>query len=146
MMKERNLFRGYLRMDNSFGEPPLFIDDTYPANAIAVTSVEVYLLKKEKFFELLVSNPEIHLKMTINLARRLYYKSMMASEISSHDPEHRILQLIDYFKFKIHKSSKEKKYKVEVTRQQIADLTGLESRNSNPFHKISREKRRVDHQ
>ena len=49
----------------------------------------------------------------------------MASEISSQKPEHRILKLIDYFKETIHKTTVDKKYQVDLTRQQIADFTGL---------------------
>ena len=40
----------------------------------------------------------------LNLAQRLHYKSVMAAEISTHDSEHRLLQLFDisiaYFNFK----------------------------------------------
>ena len=55
----------------------------------------------------------------------LYFKTIMASEISSQYPEHRVLKLIDYFKIKKNKLPKETNYMVEITRQQIADLTGL---------------------
>lgn len=110
---------------NGFGEPPLFIDKPYPANAIAITDSEIYAIGKESFFKLLYSHPEVHLKVTANLAQRLYYKSVMASEISSQEPEHRILKLIDYFKESISQVKPQEKYRVDLTRQQIADLTGL---------------------
>ncbi|WP_306349597.1 Crp/Fnr family transcriptional regulator [Flavobacterium sp. '19STA2R22 D10 B1'] len=108
-----------------FGEPPLFINKTYPANAIALVDSEVYRIAKDSFFKLLFSHPDAHMQMTINLAQRLYYKSVMASEISSQEPEHRILKLIDYFKETIHKMKPNEKYQVVLTRQQIADLSGL---------------------
>lgn len=110
---------------NCFGEPPLFIDKPYPANAVAIVDSEILAIAKEAFFKLLYSNPEAHLSMTENLAQRLYFKSVMASEISSQEPEHRILKLIDYFKESISKLKSTEKYKVDLTRQQIADLTGL---------------------
>ncbi|MXN91427.1 cyclic nucleotide-binding domain-containing protein [Flavobacterium sp. Sd200] len=110
---------------NSFGEPPLFINKPYPANAVAITDTQVYALAKEVFFELLLQNPQVHLSITENLAQRLYFKSVMASEISSQEPEHRILKLIDYFKENVNRLKPSDKYKVELTRQQIADLTGL---------------------
>ncbi len=121
----KEFVQGFFTTGESFGEPPLFLKDTYPANAIAIISSKIYLLPREKFMGLLMANPEIHLRMTTNLARRLYYKSIMASEISSQEPEHRVLKLIDYFKTKISKTPISNKYKVEITRQQIADLTGL---------------------
>ena len=121
----KEFVQGLFSEGDSFGEPPLFLKDAYPASAVAIVCSKVFLLPKDKFMELLMANPEIHLNMTTNLARRLYYKSIMASEISSQEPEHRVLSLIDYFKTKIDKVPADQKYKVEITRQQIADLTGL---------------------
>jgi CRP-like cAMP-binding protein len=110
---------------DSFGEPPLLINKKYPANASAILDSEIYALHKEDFFKLLYSNPEVHLQITIRLAQRLYFKSVMAYEISSQEPEHRIIKLIDYFKETISKMPSKEKYQVDLTRQQIADLTGL---------------------
>jgi CRP-like cAMP-binding protein len=121
----KEFVQGLFTEGDSFGEPPLFINENYPSNAVAITAAEVYLLTKEKFFTLMMSNPDIHLHITTVLAKRLYYKSIMASEISSQEPEHRVLKLIDYFKLKVHQLPAETKHKVEITRQQIADLTGL---------------------
>jgi CRP-like cAMP-binding protein len=121
----KEFVQGFFTAGESFGEPPLFLKDTYPANAEAIVNSKIYLLPKDKFMDLLMANPQIHLSMTTNLARRLYYKSIMASEISSQEPEHRVLKLIDYFKTKISKTPISTNYKVEITRQQIADLTGL---------------------
>lgn len=121
----KEFIQGIFAEGDSFGEPPLLISDNYPSNAVAITAAEVYLLTKEKFLNLIISNPEIHLRITTVLAKRLYFKSIMASEISSEEPEHRVLQLIDYFKIKVNKVPVDIKHKVEITRQQIADLTGL---------------------
>ncbi|PYF70591.1 Crp/Fnr family transcriptional regulator [Pedobacter nutrimenti] len=121
----REFVQGLFSDGDSFGEPPLFLGDTYPANAVTIVPSKVQLLAKNKFMELLMANPDIHLRVTSNLARRLYYKSIMASEIASEEPEHRVIKLIEYFKTKIDKSPSSSKYKVQITRQQIADLTGL---------------------
>jgi CRP-like cAMP-binding protein len=67
----------------------------------------------------------MHFKMSEVLSSRLYYKAIMASEISSQEPEHRILRLLDYMKKYIHHLDKQDTYQVDLTRQQIADLTGL---------------------
>ena|SRR5690606_15884026 len=105
----------------SFGEPPLLGDFKYPASAVAVKPTELYKLSKTKLFELLVDNPEVNLKFTKALAKRLYYKATILKEISVHPPEHRILALIDFLK---NKYGTEELFQVELTRQQIADLTG----------------------
>lgn len=121
----KEFIQGLFKDHDSFGEPPLFLEDRYPANAVAIVASKVYLLAKDKFMALLMEHPQIHLCITTNLAKRLYYKSIMASEISSQEPEHRVLGLIDYLKTKIDKVPVDQLYMVKITRQQIADLTGL---------------------
>ncbi len=117
--------QGIFTKDKSFGEPPLFADFKYPANAEAITDSEVWQLSKQKFLTLLEENPKIHHKFTSTLALRLYYKAIMVSEISTQEPEHRILRILDYFKKNNAKKNSSSIYKVELTRQQLADLTGL---------------------
>ena len=115
--------QGMFKEGESFGEPPLFSGFSYPSNAVAVTDAVVWKLSKDKFFEILADNFDLHLSFTRSLSERLHYKAMIMKEISSHDPEHRILTLIDYLKEK--GSSANGFYEVPFTRQQIADMTGL---------------------
>ena len=121
----REFIQGIFYKEQSFGEPPLFLNQNYPANAIAVDDSEVLLLSKSNFLKLLEENPSISLKIIENLAQRLYYKSVMAAEMSTQEPEHRVLKLIDhgiaYFNFKKDANG----YLINFTRQQIGDLTGL---------------------
>ncbi|MBZ9787572.1 Crp/Fnr family transcriptional regulator [Psychroflexus sp. CAK57W] len=121
----KEFIQGIFYAGQSFGEPPLFADVAYPAGAEAITDAELYRLPKDIFFELLKQNPDTHLKISEVLASRLYYKAIMASEISSQDPEHRILRLLDYTKKHIHDLDLTDILEVDLTRQQIADLTGL---------------------
>lgn len=121
----KEFIQGFFYDGQSFGEPPLFANVKYPANAEAVANSEVLILHKERFFELLTSHPDIHLRMTETLAKRMYYKAIMVSEISSQEPEHRILRILDYLKKHVHKLEGKFTFKVDLTRQQIADLTGL---------------------
>jgi len=111
--------------NESFGEPPLFGDFTYPANAEALTDCKLLSLKKEDLFELLKKNPEIHLEVLKSIAQRLYYKAKMAVEISNHQAGHRILTLIDFLKDREGGTFEKYTYEVELTRKQIGDLTGL---------------------
>jgi CRP-like cAMP-binding protein len=121
----REFIQGIFYKDQSFGEPPLFLNQKYPANAIAVEDSEILLLPKNNFMKLLEENPFVSIKIIENLAQRLYYKSVMAAEMSTHEPEHRVLKLMDhgiaYFNFK----KDENGYLINFTRQQIGDLTGL---------------------
>lgn len=121
----REFIQGIFYKEQSFGEPPLFLNQNYPANAIAVEDAEILLLPKDNFMKLLQENATVSIKIIENLAQRLYYKSVMAAEMSTQEPEHRILKLIDhgiaYFNFK----KEENGYLINFTRQQIGDLTGL---------------------
>jgi len=122
---EGKLFtQGMFEVGESFGEPPLFTDSNYPACTVAEENTCLLKLSKAKFFKLLKENPEIHLMITRMMATRLLYKSMLLKEISSFKPEHRILSLIDYLK-KEEGIPENQKYEVSLTRQHIADLTGL---------------------
>ncbi|OJJ20617.1 cyclic nucleotide-binding protein [marine bacterium AO1-C] len=118
----KEFIQGIFYDQQSFGEPPLLGDFPYPATAQALRDSIIYRLPLTKFTELLKNNFEVHWQLSATLASRLRYKSMIMREISSHSPEHRILTLIDYLKK--HASSAER-FEVKLTRQQIADLTGL---------------------
>jgi len=121
----REFIQGIFYKNQSFGEPPLFLNQNYPANAIAVEDAEILLLTKSSFMKLLQENANVSIKIIENLAQRLYYKSVMAAEMSTQEPEHRILKLMDhgiaYFNFK----KEENGYLINFTRQQIGDLAGL---------------------
>lgn len=118
--------QGIFHAGESFGEPPLFSDFNYPSNAVAVEDTVLLKLPKENLIRLLKENFEVHWMITATLCKRLQYKAMIMREMSSHPPEHRILTLIDYLK---HEESQEHEgeqyYEVPLTRQQIADMTGL---------------------
>lgn len=121
----KEFIQGLFYKQQSFGEPPLFIDVNYPANATALSNVTILILPKEKLFNLLYKYPEIHLNITKSLARRLYFKAIIAIEISSHEPEHRVLRFLDYLKNDVAKVDGKFTYKIDYTRQQIADTLGL---------------------
>lgn len=121
----REFIQGIFYENQSFGEPPLFLNRTYPANAIAVSDCVIAVLSKDNYLNLVRDNPEIALSIIEHLAHRLHYKSVMAAEISSQEPEHRLLKLIDY-SITFFKTDKEADgFRINLTRQQMADLTGL---------------------
>jgi CRP-like cAMP-binding protein len=121
----REFIQGFFNANQSFGEPPLFLNRPYPANAIAVEDTEVLCISKSDYMKLLNENPSVSIQMIENLAHRLHYKSVMAAEISSQEPEHRVLRLIDYAIAHFNFKKEENGYLIHFTRQQIGDLTGL---------------------
>ena len=113
---------GYFNDSQSFAEPPLFGDFEYPANAGAFEQTSIYILNKTAFFQLLKDHFDIHLQLNKILCERIKYKSIIMSEISVHTPEHQLMSLLTYLKKDSNISGK---YEVSLTRQQLADLTGL---------------------
>jgi CRP/FNR family transcriptional regulator, cyclic AMP receptor protein len=129
----QEFIQGIFKADDSFGEPPLFCSFPYPSTARALEDSVIIKLSKEKFFLLLKENFEIHLHLDQILCQRLKYKSMILSEISFYDPEHRIMSLLKYLKDDSTRSAVHKHgmirtnhtYVVPFTRQQLADMSGL---------------------
>lgn len=121
----KEFIQGIFMEGDSFGEPTLLNGKTYPAGAEAITDATVLVLAKSAFFEMLQQEPQSAIALCTRLADRLYYKALIASEIASQDPEHRLLKLIDFLKYDVGKLQKTQQYEVTLTRQQLADLTGL---------------------
>lgn len=118
----KEFVQGYFEDGQSFGEPPLFCDAKYPAGAATLTECSMFILSKSDFFELLKSNPEVNLKFTKAICKRMIYKAKIAKEVSIYPPEHRILTLLNHLKST---NSTDGLFEVPLTRQQISDLTGL---------------------
>lgn len=121
----KEFIQGFFKSGESFGEPPLFAGRTYPANAVATEDATILVISKENFSKLLLEHPHVAISIIENLAQRLHYKATMAAEIASEDPEHRVLQLIDYAIKHFDLSQNENGFLVDFTRQQIGDLTGI---------------------
>lgn len=115
--------QGIFNPGESFGEPALLGSFVYPSSAMAIVDSKIWRLPKPEFIQLLKENFELHLKLDRVLCKRLQYKSMILTEVSSYDPEHRLTTVLKYFKSKFTKSGE--KILVPFTRQQLADMTGL---------------------
>jgi CRP-like cAMP-binding protein len=117
--------QGIFNPGESFGEPALLGNFPYPSSAISVEQGKVWRLAKPEFLQLLRENFDVHLKLNQVLCRRLQYKSMILTEVSSYDPEHRLNTLLKYLKSKIKPTGGTGKVTIPFTRQQLADMTGM---------------------
>ncbi|MGC6470853.1 MAG: Crp/Fnr family transcriptional regulator [Flavobacteriales bacterium] len=111
--------------DRGIGEVALLGEFNYPTSCSATKNSKIWRLAKKDFVKLLKTNPEIHFEISKAISKRMYFKAVISTEISIENPEHRILTLIDYLKYTIYNIGKPFDYKVELSRQQIADLIGL---------------------
>jgi CRP-like cAMP-binding protein len=108
----------------SFGELPLFDDGAYAATAIADEDSVIIRLHKSNFLQLLKDNHDIHLAFTKLLAQRMRFNFLTIRELVYYNPEHHISTLLNYFKQR-HRHTCSDCNQVKLTRQQIADMTGL---------------------
>ena len=120
----REFIQAMVDPGDSFGELPLFDDGTYAASAVANKDSVILRLNKASFHQLLHEHPDSHFTFTRLLAQRLRFKFMLLNELAVRSPEHRIATLFSYFKTN-KKNICPKCQEVQLTRQQIADMTGL---------------------
>lgn len=108
----------------SFGELPLFDGGNYAATAISIEDSVIIKLRKPFFLELVKENPEMHFAFTTLLAKRLRFKFEVLKSYGTNCPEDRIITLLNHLKLE-NKSFCCDCDQLKLTRQQIADMTGL---------------------
>jgi CRP/FNR family transcriptional regulator, cyclic AMP receptor protein len=121
--KGREFTQGWFDAGQSFGEPPFFAEVAYPAAAMAEVDSAVWKCTRPNFQRLLLNHPEVHLRITRALSRRLVYKATMLGEIAIEEAEHRLVTLFRYLRTMRSRAGSE--YRVPFTRRQLADMTGL---------------------
>ncbi|MFC4163413.1 Crp/Fnr family transcriptional regulator [Epilithonimonas zeae] len=120
----KEVLHNILENGQSVGESSLFLDGTYPVNAIALTSSKVLKLPRSAFIDLLLTNPEISMEINKRISSFLHFKHVMGQIICTHNPMAKIKALLDYLK-SIHKDKEPFSFQVPFTRQEMANLTGL---------------------
>ena len=121
--ESREFTQGVFMDGDSFGEPPLFINECYPATAVAITDSTIFKLSKDTFFKILAEYPGIHQSFTVLFAKRVFNKSNQLRDFINHTPEERLLSFLDTFKKKMGHNGE--KVQITFTRQEIANFTGL---------------------
>jgi CRP-like cAMP-binding protein len=120
----KEIIQTLLEDGQSIGESLLFMDKVYPFNAIAITNCKILRLPKTIFFDLLKLHPEISLDMNATIAQRLYFRLIMTQNLCTQNPATKLKTLMDYLK-SFQKEQAPYSFKIPLTRQQMASLTGL---------------------
>ncbi|HLG38592.1 MAG TPA: Crp/Fnr family transcriptional regulator [Chitinophagaceae bacterium] len=120
----REFIQNMIEPGESFGELPLFDDGVYAASAMANKESVILRLHKNTFRQLLKEDPEVHFAFSKMMAQRMRFKFLLLKELACSDPEHRIFTLFSYFKV-AKKNICQNCNRVQLTRQQIANMTGL---------------------
>lgn len=120
----REFIHNILSDKQSFGDAFVFSEKHYPMNAITLENSEIIRLPKNRFIDLLKENPEISLELNACFSHQIYYKLKMMQNLASQNPTDRLIGLLDYYK-SFQEDCNSFSFQVHLTRQQIADLTGL---------------------
>lgn len=107
-----------------FGELPLFDGEPFVASSMALENSTIIRLHESTFHQLLREQPDLHLKFSKLLAQRLRYKFYLQKELAHIDPEHKIKSLLQCLRNN-KKNICCQCNQIKLTRQQIADMTGL---------------------
>ena len=98
--------QGLFHSGESFGEPPLFICEKYPASAISTKTSIILKLSKESLYKILSSYPEIQLNIIELLSKRIFLKANSLRDIINNSPEHRLLCFLRNYKHNHHLTGK----------------------------------------
>lgn len=116
----KEFIQGIFKMGQYFGEPALIINRKYLAYTIANKESEIIQVGRKQFFDLIETTPGFSINLIQTLSNRLFYKSMMLEELANEKAEHRLLTIINYLLNDIEVGDS-----LKVTRQELADMTGL---------------------
>jgi len=109
---------------DAFGDLPLFDDAPYAATAIAMEDSILIRLHKHSFLDLIKKNSHIHLAFTKLLTQKLRFKLAIIRSFASNCPELRISTILSQLKHENKHFCKDCN-KLNLTRQQLADMSGL---------------------
>lgn len=116
--------QGMYNEGDCFGTAALFIDEPYPANAVAASDLVVIRLARDAFLSMLLERPELLLRVTVAISGKLHQKSCINKSMAIQGPEERITTLLNLLK-RESGCAEHELYRLNLSRQQIADMIGL---------------------
>ncbi|WP_426473774.1 Crp/Fnr family transcriptional regulator [Chryseobacterium balustinum] len=120
----KELIQSILHKGQSVCELLLFIDESYPVNAVAISECTIIKIPKPKFLLLLDEHHQSATDVRKFISERLYHKFIMMQNNASKHSHVRIKGILIYFK-SFSDDQTPYSYEVPLTRQQLASITGL---------------------
>lgn len=117
----KEYIQGYFTAGQSFGEPPLFINDRYPTTATCICDSIILKLSRDNFLNLLDKNPNLQMLFLKILSKRIIGKAKSSKDIINQNTKHKVISFLQTQK---PESVMERKL-IPFTRQEIANFTGL---------------------
>jgi len=116
----KEFIQGIFKSNELFGEPALLLHKPYLAHTIATQDSEIIAVNAEEFTGMLKENPDFSMNLIHILSNRLFYKSMMLEELANEQADHRVVTLLKHLLADLNSGEE-----LKLTRQQIADMSGL---------------------
>ncbi|QYS86174.1 Crp/Fnr family transcriptional regulator [Flavobacterium oreochromis] len=87
----KEFVQGYFLSGQSFGEPPLFIEENYPTTAACIKDSILLKLSKKNFFRMLEDMPELQILFIKILSKRIIGKAKSSKDIINQNTEQKII-------------------------------------------------------
>ncbi|WBX97843.1 Crp/Fnr family transcriptional regulator [Chryseobacterium gambrini] len=120
----KEFIQNILTNNDFLGAPMLFLDKSYPMNAMALSPCRILKICKNSFFKLLEMHPDLYTHFCTSMANRLYNKYILMKTISTHNAAERLKEVMQLMKQEQENQSPYS-FEIPLTRQQLASLTGL---------------------
>jgi CRP-like cAMP-binding protein len=121
---DKELIQSILNDGQSVCELLLFIKETYPVNAVAISKCTIIKVPKHKFLRLLREHYAPAIAIREFIAERLYHKFLLMQNNASKYSHVRIEGILRYFK-SLSIDQSPYYYELPLTRKQLAAITGL---------------------
>lgn len=122
--KNREIIRAIISKGCPLAQSTLFTNKPYNYNAQALTNCTIIILAKELFFKVLRDIPSAQREIIVNLSHSLHFGNVISDILFESDPIAKLNTLFEFLK-SFHNNSEPFSYKINLTRQQIANMIGL---------------------
>ena len=110
--------------NNFFGEPAVLLEKSFPGTVeVYSDSATVLKIEYNKFIAYLLNNPVQMLEFTKSIAQKAVTKTNNLKDLIFLNPENQLMKIFAEFKNKNAKNGDE--VMIEMTRQELANLTGF---------------------
>ncbi|HRO76440.1 MAG TPA: Crp/Fnr family transcriptional regulator [Crocinitomicaceae bacterium] len=118
----KELIQGLLTEGKSFGEPSLFLEKPYSNSARAVKDSVIVIITKDKLMNIFRDYPDMPNVLIRVFAEQVHYQSSLFKIWVNPIPEEKI---VSFLEVNYPKKDVAKRIEIPLTRQQIANYTGL---------------------
>lgn len=110
---------GLFKSGDMFAMPPVIDGGLYPATAVALEETKILMLRRDDFLQLMQTDAELSANVTLVMCGLLRDTTATIQNLATSSPEQRIANVL------LGLAEKEKDGKINLRRQDIAEMAGL---------------------